>query len=82
VQSAFTKRGVDYLTDPIKEITNEVIDRFIDKGEFEFINDFSSPITVGVLGILLGMDRADQKDIRYNIVSFLSTDRLPENKRV
>ena len=79
VQSAFTKRGVDYLAEPIRDITNQVIDKFIDRGEFEYISEFSSPITVAVLGILLGMDRKDQDEIRRNIVLFLSTD--PETRQ-
>lgn len=74
VQYAFAKRGLEYLIEPIKEITNQVIDRFIDRGEFEFINDFSSPVTVRVLSILIGMPMQDEETLRKNIVSILSTD--------
>lgn len=80
VQSAFSKRGLDYLIEPIKQITNEVIDQFIDRGEFEYINDFSSPITVGVLSTLLGMPIEDQEVLRKNIVSILSTDSETRQK--
>ena len=79
VQSAFSKRGLNYMIEPIKEITNATIDQFADQGEFEFVTEFSSPITVGVLSILLGMAPEDQLDIRRNIVSFLSTD--PETRQ-
>lgn len=80
VQYAFSRRGLDYLIEPIQQISNEVIDQFIDRGEFEFVADFASPITVGVLGILIGMAREDQEDIRKNIVSFLSTDPQTRQK--
>lgn len=79
VQYAFTKRSLDYLVEPIKAITNQVIDQFIDNGELEFINDFSSPVTVGVLSILIGMPMEDQEVLRKNIVSILSTD--PETRQ-
>jgi cytochrome P450 len=79
VQYAFAKRGLDYLVGPIKEITNQVIDQFIDRGEFEFVNEFSSPVTVGVLSILIGMPMEDQEILRKNIVSILSTD--PETRQ-
>ena len=79
VQYAFSKRGLDYLVEPIKEITNQVIAKFIARGEFEFVSDFSSPVTVGVLSILIGMPMEDQEVLRRNIVSILSTD--PETRQ-
>jgi len=79
VQYAFSRRGLDYMVAPIKEITNQVIDKFIDSGEFEFVNDFSSPVTVGVLSMLLGMPIEDKEVLRRNIVSILSTD--PETRQ-
>lgn len=79
VQYAFNKRGLDYMIEPIREIANAAIDRFVDKGEFEFVNDFSSPVTVGVLSRLIGMPPRDQQILRRHIVSILSTD--PETRR-
>lgn len=74
VQYAFAKRGLDYLLEPIREITNRVIDQFVENDEFEFVGEFSSPVTVGVLSILIGMPMEDQEVLRKNIVSILSTD--------
>ena len=79
VQYAFNKRGLDYMVEPVKEIANAAIDRFADKGEFEFIDGFSSPVTVGVLSKLLGMPPEDQQVLRKHIVSILSTD--PETRQ-
>ncbi|MBT5559526.1 MAG: cytochrome P450 [Proteobacteria bacterium] len=79
VQAAFMKRSLDYLIQPIKDLANEAIDKFIDRGEFEFITEFSSPVTVGVLSHLLGMPRKDQLEIRRNIVLTLTTD--PETRQ-
>lgn len=79
VQAAFMKRSVDYLVQPIKDLANEAIDKFIDRGSCEFITEFSSPVTVGVLSHLLGMPREDQLEIRKNIILTLTTD--PETRQ-
>ncbi|MDG2088292.1 MAG: cytochrome P450 [Arenicellaceae bacterium] len=79
VHAAFMKRSLDYLNQPIKNLANEAIDKFIDRGEFEFITEFSSPVTVGVLSYLLGMPREDQLEIRKNIVLTLTAD--PETRQ-
>ena len=82
VQTAFMKRSLNYLIEPIKDLANESIDKFIDRGEFEFITEFSSPVTVGVLSQLLGMPRKDQLEIRKNIILTLTTDPETRQKTV
>jgi len=83
-QAAFSRKNVDYLIEPIRDIANEAIDQFIDKGKFEFIGEFSSPVTVATLSYLLGIPKDDHKEIRRNVVLALQADpetnqKGPEN---
>src|SRR5262249_12412067 len=47
-QAAFARKNVEHLVAPTLEIADRSLDRICDRSEFEFINDFSSQITVGL----------------------------------
>ncbi|NIB38515.1 cytochrome P450 [Pseudomaricurvus alkylphenolicus] len=83
-QAAFSRKNVNYLIEPIRAIANEEIDKIIDKREFEFIGDFSSPVTVATLSHLLGIPKEAHREIRKNVVLALQADpetnqKGPEN---
>lgn len=83
-QAAFSRKNVDYLIEPIRQNANEAIDLFIDKGKFDFIADFSSPVTVATLSYLLGIPKDAHREIRKNVVLALQADpetnqKGPEN---
>src|SRR5437763_5344899 len=48
-QAAFTRRTAEQLIAPSLEIADRALDRICARGQFEFVNDYSSQITVGLL---------------------------------
>ena len=79
VQAAFAKRNVTYLVEPAQILANQALDAVIEQGKFEFINDFSSIITVGILFQLLGLPVGDHQKVRNQVISAIRTD--PETKQ-
>jgi len=80
IQSAFAKRNIDHLVAPAKALADEMIDAFIDAGRFEFIADFSSPLTVGVLSYVLGIPHDQYELLRRHVVLILQTDPQTRKK--
>ena len=78
VQLSFGKRQNEYLIDPIREMANAAIDKVIGSGRLEFIADFSSPLTVGVLSYLLGIPQDQHETLRSHVVLILQTN--PETR--
>jgi hypothetical protein len=74
-QAAFLKRNLDRLVEPTLEIADRSLDRIVAAGEFEFINDFSSQITVGLLFRTMGLPDRDHADIRRKVILSVSTDK-------
>src|SRR5262245_22967286 len=54
-QAAFARRNVEQFITPTLEIADRVLARVCERKDFEFINDFSSQITVGVLFRTMGL---------------------------
>ena len=48
-QAAFTRKTSEQLVAPTLDIADRTLERIRERREFEFINDFSSQITVGLL---------------------------------
>lgn len=48
-QAAFLKRNLEHMVGPAQEMAERAIDRILERGRFDFVADFSSQITVGVL---------------------------------
>jgi cytochrome P450 len=53
-QAAFLKRNLDRMVEPTLEIADRSLDRIVAQGTFDFINDYSSQITVGLLFRTMG----------------------------
>jgi cytochrome P450 len=51
------------------------LDRIAESGKFEFINDYSSQITVGLLFRTMGLPARHHAEIRHNVILAVSTDK-------
>jgi cytochrome P450 len=74
-QAAFLKRNLDRMIGPTLEIADRSLDRIAEQKTFEFVNDFSSQITVGLLFRIMGLPERDHADIRRKVILAVSTDK-------
>jgi len=74
-QAAFTRKNVEHLIAPTLEIADRTLDRISEIREFEFINDYSSQITVGLLFRTMGLPERDHGEIRRKVILAVSTDK-------
>jgi cytochrome P450 len=74
-QAAFARRNVEQFITPTLEAADRALARICERKHFEFINDFSSQITVGVLFRTMGLPQRDHADIRRKVILAVSTDK-------
>jgi cytochrome P450 len=79
-QAAFLKRNLDRLVEPTLEIADRSLERIVGQGTFEFIDDFSSQITVGLLFRTMGLPDRDHADIRRKVILAISTDKTAKGR--
>jgi cytochrome P450 len=79
-QAAFLKRNLDRMIEPTLEIADRSLDRILEQGTFEFINDFSSQITVGLLFRTMGLPNCDHAEIRRKVILAVSTDKAAKGR--
>jgi len=79
-QAAFLKRNLDRLIEPTLEIADRALERIIARGTFEFIEDFSSQITVGLLFRTMGLPQRDHAEIRRKVILAVSTDKQAKGR--
>lgn len=80
IQHAFVRRGLDGLTDPIREIAEQAAAGLVGVEQFDFIEDFSSLFTVRVLCAVLGLPVGDERVIRQNAVLMVQSDPVTRSK--
>ncbi len=80
IQHAFSKRNLDYIDGHIREAANEAIAGFADRKTFDFIEDFSSKVTVKVLFRLLGLPPGDDDIVRDKAVLMVQSDPVSRQK--
>lgn len=80
VQAAFTKRSVDQLKEPTARIARLAIDEMRSNKGGDFIDLFSSRITVGTLFQLMGLPEEDHGIIRRRVVTMIQTDPISRQK--
>ncbi|MDI3403535.1 cytochrome P450 family protein [Streptomyces cavernicola] len=64
VSKAFTPRRVAQFAPRVQELTDQLIDRFVAKGEADLIHEFAFPLPIYAICDLLGVPREDQDDFR------------------
>src|SRR5262249_19951737 len=74
-QAAFTRKTSENLIAPTLDIADRALERISERREFEFINDFSSQITVGLLFRTMGLLERDHAEIRRKVILAVSTDK-------
>ncbi len=79
-QAAFLKRNLDRMVEPTLEIADRSLGRIVEQDTFEFINDFSSQITVGLLFRTMGLPDRDHAEIRRKVILAVSTDKAAKGR--
>jgi cytochrome P450 len=74
-QAAFARKNIEHLIGPTKEIADRALDRIEASKRFDFVDDFSSQITVGLLFRTMGLPERDHTDIRRKVILAVSTDK-------
>ncbi|MFJ9323457.1 cytochrome P450 family protein [Streptomyces globisporus] len=64
VSKAFTPRRVAEFAPRVQELTDQLIDGFIEEGKADLIHDFAFPLPIYAICDLLGVPREDQDDFR------------------
>lgn len=64
VSQAFTPRMVAHMEPRIQEITNELLDRVVAKGEMDAVRDLAYPLPVTVIAELLGIPTELREDFK------------------
>jgi cholest-4-en-3-one 26-monooxygenase len=59
LQTAFVPHSVAALEDRVREIVTEILDRVIEEGRCDFVDDVAVPIPLRVLAELMGVPEAD-----------------------
>lgn len=83
VNKVFNQSRVDAMEEYMTTIVHELIDSFIDKGECDFVRDFTTPLPVYVIADQLGVPREDLRNFKKWSDSFarrLSQLATPEEQ--
>ncbi|MGB1141156.1 MAG: cytochrome P450 [Halioglobus sp.] len=83
VNKVFNQARVEAMEEYMKTIVHELIDSFIERGECDFIREFTTPLPVYVIADQLGVPRKDLKDFKAWSDSFarrLSQMATPEEQ--
>jgi cytochrome P450 len=79
-QAAFARKNVEQFIAPTLDIADRALERICEKKQFEFINDFSSQITVGLLFRTMGLPERDHAEIRRKVILAVSTDKAVKGR--
>lgn len=64
VNKVFNAARVNAMENYMQEMAHELIDSFIERGECDFIREFSTPLPVHVIADQLGVPRTDLRDFK------------------
>jgi cytochrome P450 len=64
LEHCFTNKRMKALQPQVEQLANNLIDKFIDNGEVEFIEEFCYPLPMMVIAIILGLPQEDLEDFK------------------
>lgn len=80
VHSVFAKRNLDHLVEPARQLTNAALDGVEGQDVFDFSNDVSAKVTVGLLAALMGLPDSDSETVRDMALTMAQTDPVTRQK--
>jgi len=80
IQHAFTRRGLEALTDPIRSLVKETLDDLAGVKTFDFVADFSAKVTAKILFRTLGLPPGDDQVVRERAVLMVQSDSKTRQK--
>lgn len=80
IQHAFTRRGLEALTDPIRGLVQEQVAELRGAREFDFVEDFSARVTAKILFRMLGLPPGDDQAVRERAVLMVQSDPATRQK--
>ncbi|MEH6516670.1 MAG: cytochrome P450 [Halioglobus sp.] len=72
VNKVFNQKRVNAMEEYMQTMVHELIDKFIERGECDFVKEFATPLPVYVIADQLGVPRKDMKDFKKWSDSFAS----------
>ena len=78
--AAFSRKNLANLTEPALAIADAALDKIIARGAFDFVEDYSSQITVGLLFKTMGLPQLDHGEIRRKVILAVSTDKAAKGR--
>ena len=64
VSKGFTSRRVEALSEGIERISRQYWDECLEKGEFDFVDDFAGKLPMDVISDLMGVPEVDRAELR------------------
>jgi cytochrome P450 len=80
VQAAFGRKSIETLSEPTLALATTAAERIVEQGEFDFVADFSSRVTVGILFRMMGLPERDHQMIRRKVILSVSTDKAARGR--
>jgi cytochrome P450 len=80
IQKAMMKRALEVLEEPTRAVCRKHLDSLAGRDSFDFVNDFSSKVTVDLLFHLFAIPPEGQREVRDNAVLMVQTDPATRQK--
>lgn len=80
VEHCFTNKRIKTLQPQVEKLTNDLIDKFIDKGEVDFIEEFCYPLPMMVIAIILGLPQEDLEDFKRWSIAWVAPYAMSDDK--
>jgi cytochrome P450 len=80
IQYAFTKRNLEGLAEPIRQLVREQLALLKGREQFDFVGDFSSKVTAKILFRMLGLPPGDDQLVRDKAVLMVQSDPITRQK--
>jgi len=80
IQKAVTKRALDHIVEPCRTACQTHLDALAGRSSFDFVNDYSSNVTVDLLFYLFNLPKEGQQTVRDKAVLMVQTDPKTRQK--
>lgn len=80
IQSAMTRRALDYLAEPTRASARRHLAAVADAEVFDFVGEIGSKVTTDLLFTLFNLPAADAEQVRANAVLMVQTDPVTRQK--